>query len=142
MSVQRSSRTLSGGQILGILAFTLALFFMFSFAAKSVESYRLRTWRDELRQELADMERERDELWNELQHRQTDAWRDEALRRAGWLPRDVVGVIVVTPVAVSQTPAPPAAQATEASPEEARLLPGTYWQEWLDLLLGSAQRAP
>jgi hypothetical protein len=126
--------------MLGILAFTLALFFMFSFASKSVEAYRLRSWRDELRRELAQMERERAELLNEIQYRQSAAWKDQALRDSGWLPPDEIRVIPEPGRAAS---APPV---TDVPPERAEqpghwlLFDNPNWSAWLDLLRGQAEQ--
>ena len=39
-------RPITTAQIIGILAATLALFFMVAFATKSVDAFRLRAWRD------------------------------------------------------------------------------------------------
>lgn len=139
MLSRRNARGLSAGQMLGILAFTLTLLFMISFANKSVEAYRLRSWRDELRQELAQMERERDELLNEIEFRQNDAWKDQALRDSGWLPLDEVRVVPVpgqVPDPISETDPP---QRTVEQPGTGILFDNPNWRAWLALLRGQRE---
>ncbi|MGI5917267.1 MAG: hypothetical protein ACOX9A_12570, partial [Anaerolineae bacterium] len=57
-----TTRNVSAAQIVGVMTFTLALFFMVAFATKSVESYQLRAWRDRLESDIAEMEREKQNL--------------------------------------------------------------------------------
>jgi hypothetical protein len=89
------SRPVSAAQIAGIMTFTLALFFMVAFATNSVDAYRLRAWRDRLGDEIAEMERERLDLEQEVRRRQSPAWIDQVLRDSGWVPPDVVSVIAI-----------------------------------------------
>ncbi|MBN1400041.1 MAG: hypothetical protein JXA74_04345 [Anaerolineae bacterium] len=141
MLSRRTGWSLSAAQILGILAFTLALFFMFSFAGKSVEAYRLRNWRDELRRELAQMERERAELVNEIQYRQSAAWQDQALRDSGWLPPDEIRVVPVPGDASSPAPLVDSPDKVVAQPEPWLLFDNPNWRAWIDLLRGQGEGA-
>jgi hypothetical protein len=139
MLSRRNARSLSVGQMLGILAFTLTLFFMISFASKSVEAYRLRSWRDELRRELAQMERERAELLNEIEYRQSDDWKDQALRDSGWLPPDEIRVVPVPGDVPAPIPTVDAPDKAAAQPEPWLLFDNSNWRAWLDLLRGQRE---
>ena len=101
-----------------IVGASLVVWFVVAFTAKAVDAWRLRTWRDELQQEITAMQRERDTLRRELDRRQTYAWVDEQLRDAGLVPEGVVSVMAV--------PATPAAtEGAEAAPSsEAPAVPG------------------
>jgi hypothetical protein len=90
-----TTRNVSAAQIVGVMTFTLALFFMVAFATKSVESYQLRAWRDRLESDIAEMEREKQNLEEDLRRRQSVAWVDQVLRDSGRVPTDVVSVIAV-----------------------------------------------
>ena len=139
--MQRSPKPISTAQMMGILVFTLALFFLVAFATKSVEAYRLRNWLARLQRERAALERQREELVLELQRRQSMAWVDETLRQAGLVPTDVIRVIVLTATPqLASTPAP-AIQATPTPtqpplPEQKRLFNNPTWQAWQHLLWG------
>ena len=95
MGESGASRAIGVGQVAGIVAFTLALFFVIAFATKSVEAYRLRSWRDRLQGEIDEMHRRRQELEEEITRRQSMSWVDEALRDAGWVAEGVVAVIAI-----------------------------------------------
>ncbi|MBC7237331.1 MAG: hypothetical protein H5T69_15930, partial [Chloroflexi bacterium] len=121
MATRDASRAITSAQLVGILAFTLALFFVVAFATKTADAYRLRNWRDQLRQEIADMERQRAALQAEIERRQSMAWVDQVLRSSGYLPEGVVRVIVEPEEgqleSTVQTPAPlPTSQAVEGAP--------------------------
>ena len=130
----RISKGISTRQVIAILASTLALFFLVAFAIKSVDAYRLRSWRDQLQSEIADMERQRDELQRELERRQSASWVEQVLRDAGKLPEGVVAVVPVplTPSpmpTVMATPEPPA----PAGPDRL-LFDNPNWTAWKGLI--------
>ena len=130
----RISKGISTRQVIAILASTLALFFLVAFAIKSVDAYRLRSWRDQLQSEIADMERQRDELQRELERRQSASWVEQVLRDAGKLPE---GVVAVVPVPLTPSPMP-TAMATPEPPAPAgpdRLLfDNPNWTAWKGLI--------
>ena len=102
-------RPIATMQLVAVLASTLALFFMFAFASKLVEAYRLRGWRDGLESEISAMRIEKLRLESEIERRKSLAWVDEVLRSAGRLPE---GAIAVVPVPLDapyaeQVPRPP-----------------------------------
>ena len=143
MSERGHSRPISGAQITGVLAFTLALFFVVAFATKSVDAYRLRSWRDRLESEIAGMQRQREELEQVVQRRQSMAWVQEALRDAGWLPEDVVSIVAVTTTPVpgaSPTPQPLATPTPRPLRAEA-LFDNPNWGAWQRLIWGFDQEA-
>jgi hypothetical protein len=141
MLSRKNARGLSAGQMLGILAFTLTLFFMISFASKSVEAYRLRSWRDELRRELSQMERERAELLNEIEYRQSDDWKDQALRDSGRLPPDEIRVVPMPGDVPSLAPVADAPDKAAAQPEPWLLFDNPNWRAWRDLLRGQREES-
>lgn len=104
-------RPITTAQIIGILAATLALFFMVAFATESVEAVRLRAWRDQLHGEIEAMRREREELVEEARRRNSVAWAEEVLRDAGQVGPGMVSVIAVT-----ATPGPTAEPTPEVTP--------------------------
>jgi hypothetical protein len=104
-------RPITTAQIIGILAATLALFFMVAFATKSVDAFRLRAWRGQLQGEIEAMRRQREELVEEARRRNSVAWAEEVLRDAGQVGPGMVSVIAVT-----ATPGPTAQPTPEATP--------------------------
>ena len=104
-------RPISRTQIIGILAATLALFFMVAFVTESVDAIRLRAWRDQLEDEIEAMQRDREELVEEARRRNSAAWAEEVLRDAGQVGPGMVSVIAVT-----ATPGPTVAPTASATP--------------------------
>ena len=137
MGERSASRAISVAQVAGIVAFTLALFFVIAFATKSVEAYRLRSWRDRLHGEIAEMHRQRQELEEEVTRRQSMAWVDEALRDAGWVAKGVVAVMAIPaspvaggePAATSERPVAPPARVDE-------FFDNRNWEAWRRLIWG------
>ena len=141
-------RPLGTGQIMVVLSFTLALFFVVAFVTKSAEAYRLRRWSANLDQEIGEMKRAVGELQAEKQRRQTLAWADEALRGMGWVPEGVVRVVPIPVVGEPLPPPAPASLAREAAAgNEARpgpwgravagaLFDNPEWEAWKRLILG------
>ncbi|HHX43068.1 MAG TPA: hypothetical protein GX714_03650 [Chloroflexi bacterium] len=131
-------RSITTAQIIGIVAATLALFFMVAFATKSVDAIRLRTWRDQLEGEIEAMRREHEELVEEARRRNSVAWAEEVLRDAGQVRSGMVSVIAVT-----ATPGPTAAPTPEATPiPEETVVPhrapfdNPNWDAWWRLFTG------
>lgn len=138
--MNESKRPISPQQIVAVLAATLVLFFMVAFTTKSLDAYRLRTWRDRLYEEIAQMEHQREELQEELRRRQSRAWLEEVLRDAGYLPSDVVSVVVYT-----VTPAPVPDAVVEATPTptpvpawSAAWFDNPHWRAWQRLIWGGS----
>lgn len=137
MTIQRGPiRPISTSQIIGILAATLALFFMVAFATESVEAYRLRAWRDQLQDEIEAMRRERAELEEEGHRRNSVAWAEEVLRDAGQVGPGMVSVLAIT-----ATPGPTPAPTVVATPlPEATPIPrdapfdNPNWDAWWRLI--------
>ncbi len=98
---ERSFRTrpITKTQIIGILALTLALFFIVSFATRSVDLYRMKAWRARLESEIAGLRREKLALEFEIRRRESTAWVDQALRGMGRVPP---GTLLVTPSEATQ----------------------------------------
>lgn len=133
-------RPITTAQIVGILAATLALFFMVAFATKSVDAFRLHAWRDQLQDEIDAMQREREELVEETRRRNALAWAEEVLRDAGQVGPGMVSVIAVT-----ATPGPTAEPTPEATPVPVETVaPRTapfdnpHWDAWWRLIAGGA----
>ena len=132
------AKSISAAQIIGVLAFTLALFFVVAFATKSIDAYRLRGWGDRLNAEIAGMERQREELQEEVRRRQSMAWVDEVLREAGWVPKGVISVVAVTSTPNPElSPAPQPLLAETSSPlEQQTLFDNPNWEAWQRLIWG------
>lgn len=135
-----SKRPISPQQIVAVLAATLVLFFLVAFTTKSLDAYRLRTWRDRLQEDIAQMEHQREELQEELRRRQSRAWLEEVLRDAGYLPDDVISVVVYT-----VTPAPAPQDAAVASPTPTPVpawsdawFDNPHWRAWQRLIWGDS----
>ena len=138
MDERSPSRPITVTQIMGILASTLALFFMVSFVAKSLDAYRLKNWRDHLKGEIVGMIQQRVALEEEIQRRQSQAWVEEVLRDAGQVPEGVVSVAIAT-----ATPDPAARPTVAAMPTltmppapNKGLLSSPHWRAWMRLLWG------
>jgi len=137
MDEHKPLRPITPAQVAGILASTLALFFMVAFATKSVDAYRLRNWRDQLQSELDAMKREHQELQVELQRRQSTAWVESVLRDAGQIAAGDkrVEAIGVTP-SPGATPTPfPQATPAPIAPSSAWFA-NPNWKAWQRLLWG------
>jgi hypothetical protein len=137
MGESGASRAIGVGQVAGIVAFTLALFFVIAFATKSVEAYRLRSWRDRLQGEIDEMHRRRRELEAEITRRQSMSWVDEALRDAGWVAEGVVAVMAIPADPVS---GPETAEVAEGGaaplPTGGEFFRNRYWEAWRRLIWG------
>ena len=139
MSERGSSRPVSTTQVISILASTLALFFMVAFAAKSLEVHRLKYRRDQLEAARAALEWERQELEEELRHRQFTAWVEESLRDAGQAREGERRVTVETATPRSDgNPTPRVVvTATPPTPSSVRFFGNPNWDAWRDLIWGS-----
>jgi len=144
MTGQRSIRPITVTQVLSVMAVAVALYCLVAFGGKSIEAYRLTKWRSELQAEIESMEREAQLLSQEIERRQSPEWLDQALREAGYVPKDAVRVIIVetTPVATGlatlrQTPDP--AQSTSVAKTETneslQLFHNANWEAWKAFLL-------
>lgn len=154
MSAHGPSRTITLAQVVGVLAFTLALFFVVAFATKSAEAYRLKNWRDALKDEIAGLERRKVEIEEEVRVRQLLAWVQEALRDAGRVPADVVRVVPVTTTPrlvvapnLAATPDPAARPMSHALPtvtpaptRKEALFDNPHWGAWARLIWGTSNR--
>lgn len=140
MDGERATRGVTTAQIIGVLVFALALFFLVAFATKVVEAYRLRNWRDQLAREIAQMERQKEELQEKIRRRQSDPWLDKELRDAGWVPERAERVVVVevTPASPPQ-PTPTPRPHTLSVPSVEKDLPmfhNAHWRAWQRLIFG------
>ncbi|MHB0859253.1 MAG: hypothetical protein ACYC5M_17015 [Anaerolineae bacterium] len=142
MVEQRSTKPVSTAQIIGILASTLALFFLVAFATKAFDAYRLRNWRDRLKVEIVAMERQRLELEAEKKRRQPDEYAEQVLRDAGRVPEGGVLVMVaqrpaaaVGEVGASATEAKPV-EASPSQSDEGALFRNAHWNAWKQLIWG------
>jgi hypothetical protein len=155
MTTHGPAKGITAAQLMGILAFTLALFFVVSFGAKTVEAYRLRSWRDRLQSDIVEMERERALLHAEIGRRQSMAWVDKVLRASGYVPPGVIRVIVThaesipsEATAVAQELPTSASEVvaermTDAPPQPfpgvvlwSKLFDGPHWEAWQRLIWG------
>ena len=140
MDEGKASRPVTTSQVVAIIVFTLALFFAVAFATKLGEAYRLKNWRDQLEGEIAQMERQKEELEAQIKHRQSRAWADKVLREAGWLPEGAVRVIVVTSTpnpAGEPTPTPtPTETGSALGTEETVFFHNPNWKAWQRLIFG------
>lgn len=137
----RRGRPLTKGRVIGLLVILLALFFMVSFALKSAELSRLRAWRAQLVEEIADLERQKQALELEKRRRESFAWVDQALRQTGRVPAGVTLITVATPSAPPSSPSvpmPPAASAPRGVPlplpSEVKFFQNENWAAWLRLI--------
>ena len=135
----RPGRPVSMAQIFGIIAATLVLFFVVAFAAKALDAYRLRNWRERLQGEITSMKVQRAELQEELKRRQSDAWVEQMLRDAGQLPGGMVSVVAMTATPAPAEEATPTAAPTVA-PVESHAAEEPFnnpnWEAWRRLIWG------
>lgn len=137
MEGNASGRPFGPGQFMVVLSFTLALFFVVAFVTKSAEAYRLRRWAEELHTDIAEMERQIAELQAEVERRRSSAWVDEALRAAGWVPKEGMSVRLVPATALATvipSPTPSGGISTQISP--GTLFDNANWEAWRRLILG------
>jgi len=139
-------RPVTVAQMVGVLAFALALFFVVAFVTKARDAYQLRAWRAELQADVSDLLREQAELELEIERRQSPDWVASVLRDAGMVKQGETAVIPEwrTPVpAVPAAIAPAAAESvatpipspTETPPAE-QSAPMGYWHSWEQLIFG------
>ena len=139
-----TTRPVSAAQIMGVVTFTLALFFLVAFVTKTVEAYRLRNWRSELQSEIAAMERHKQDLQAEIERRQSLAWLDSQLSDAGYVPNGVVAVVPVPVTSVAGAVATPIPEADAAATggDAANAVSGAHffdnanWRSWWRLIWG------
>ncbi len=139
MDGKQTTHGITTAQIIGVLVFALALFFLVAFVTKVAEAYRLRNWRDQLEREIAQMERQKKEFREEITRRQSEAWMDKELRAAGWLPKGAerVGVMEATPPSTPQpTPTPSESVLAVPSVGGDTLFHNPHWRAWQKLILG------
>jgi hypothetical protein len=141
MEKHEPSRPITVEQVVGILAATLALFFMVAFLTKSLDAYRLRSWRDRLKVEIAGMGQQREELQEELRRRNSTAWVEEALRDAGQVSDRVVSVMAATSLPVAEPKLSPQVVPTVTPVPALGTSPfdNLYWRAWQELIWGSGQ---
>jgi hypothetical protein len=142
MEKHESSKPVTVEQVVGILASTLALFFMVAFLAKSLDAYRLRSWRDRLKEEIVGMGQQREELQEELRRRNSKAWVEEALRDAGQVSDRVVSVMVATSIPLAESrPSPQAASVATPGPDisTSYVFNNPHWRAWQELIWGSGR---
>ena len=137
MSAPGPLRSPNIGQLIAVLAATIALFFMISFVGKSLQVHRLRVLQERLVAEQRLLMRERDELQQEVERRKSGLWAEELLRDAGWVPPGGVRVIPVT-----ATPDPASQPKPQSSPASGQGAPAGFttfnspqWRAWLRLIL-------
>lgn len=139
MSEQGPSKPFTSTQFFAILAFTMALFFIIAFAAKSIDAYRLWVWRDHLKSDIAEMGRQYEELGKEMERRNTLGWIDEAVRKTGRVPPDVIVVVASTYTpgpALIATPQAIPSPAPSSGPRETALFDNPNWNAWQKLIWG------
>lgn len=138
MIERRPNRPVSTTQIMGIMASTLALFFMVAFATKAIDAYRLARWRERIKAEITDLEHEKRALELEIEYRQSEAWLHEVLRDAGMVRDDTVRVlpITVTPQPTPLTTATPAPALVPPPVREPVAFSNANWEAWQRLIWG------
>ncbi|MEA3408572.1 MAG: hypothetical protein U9R48_10945 [Chloroflexota bacterium] len=140
MNKDQTTRGVTTAQIVGVVVFTLALFFVVAFTTKVVEAYRLRNWRDQLEREITQMERQKEALQAEIRRRQSEAWVDKVLRDAGWVPDGAERVVVMQVTPASSPPLTPApGKHVLSAPSVAGELPlfhNPHWRAWQRLIFG------
>ncbi len=137
MSVRKSTRSVTSTQIVVVLAATLTLFFLVSFASKALDAYRLRNWRDRLQAEIVQLERQQSDLQEQVRRRESQEWVEEALRDAGQVP---VGGVIVMARPITPGPTEPSPAGTPARPLSTVDIEGLFnnpvWEAWRRLIWG------
>ncbi len=149
MAEPRSPKPITVTQVVGLLALILIVLFIGAFASKAIETYRLQNWLNEIEDEIASMERQREALQLEIERRQSKAWADQALKEAGRVPPDVLVVRLATaepvegaaPLSGPLTPTPRPGFYTPAlsAPDQGRTGPlfgNANWKAWMELIFG------
>jgi hypothetical protein len=113
-------------QVLGILAFTLALFIVWDFSQRVVTTLRLAQSEQELDQRVAQAQATRTALIEQKKRVQTNAFAEDYVRRNWHWARD--GETVVIP---QVTPATPKSATSTTPPPQT-----TWWQDLLEFLFG------
>jgi cell division protein FtsB len=122
--------------ILTVVGITAAIFFALAFGGKALEGYRLYRYNEQLRAEIAELERKQEELRARATYVQSPEYVERVAREEyRWVrPGDKLFI----PVYRSQpaAPAPPAPQAP-AGQEMPNAASASHWSEWQELLFGS-----
>lgn len=140
MAESRSAKPITAAQVIGVLALTVIIFFIFAFASKAVRTYKLRVWRDDLKAEIATMEVERQGLLLEIQRRESKAWIDEALKETGRVPPGVTSVRLISPEGSPQSIQDADVQSAPGPTITQRVQSLSYfdnpnWSAWVQLLV-------
>jgi cell division protein FtsB len=122
--------------ILTVVGITMAILFLLAFGGKALEGYRLYRYNEQLRAEIAELQRKQEELRAQATYVQSAEYVEKVAREEYRWVRP--GDKLLIPIFRSQ-PAPPAtptpqAPAGEAMPNAAS---GSHWAEWQELLFGS-----
>lgn len=115
-------------QVVAILIFVAALFFLWNFSQRVVTNVRLAQEEQQLEQSAAQEEAKNTALRDLKQRAQTDAYAEDFVRR-NWhwaLPNDNVVIPQITPA-----PTP-----VVNAPAQTPLPTKGWWQDWLDFLFG------
>lgn len=138
MRIRGATRAIPRRVLVGA-GLVLAVILGIAFVSTAVEAYRLRTWRDELVVEIAEMERERDTLEQELRKRDSVAWVDEQLRQAGLVPPGVVRVVAMPAQSESAAEEGPSEAESPQGAFGGGLFDNPHWEGWMNLIFGFDQ---
>ncbi len=133
---ENETKPVTTTQVVAILIVTLLLFFVVALVSKSVDAYRLKSWRKQLTAEIEDMKLKRAELEEEVRRRKSKEWVEEALRDAGQVPARGIRVMVATSTPGPVTKSTPVASDMTLAQGGNRLFANTHWASWWRLIMG------
>jgi cell division protein FtsB len=130
----RDGRLSIPNDILTVVICTCALVFLLTFGGKALEAYRLQRHNAMLREEIAALEREKEELQERLQYVHKPEYVEKVAREEfKWVrPGEILVVPVLRDRQGSTIPVATPGAADKAEHEMAT----SYWEEWWRLVLG------
>jgi len=132
---KKSQRVLSTPKIVAIVTFTLVAVLSVDFGRKALDNYNNQRQVEWLRRQVQEEQDTNQALQDRLEYVESDAYVEEVARESlGLVKAGEVPVVVV-----HQSESLPSASSDGGTTGPGGDEPTPYWQEWTQLLLGSAQ---
>jgi cell division protein FtsB len=125
--------------IITVVIFTVAVFFLLAFGGKVLEAYRLQRHNALLRAEAAALQEEQKQLQARREYVQTPEYVEKTAREQFKWVKPGEKLVITTfrkPSEVGATPTPPASESSPTAAATMLSASAAHWSEWWRLLAG------